>query len=195
MLTINAPWIRRIGVWAGICFGLGCLAYIIYPGLLPEFLRFLEKVFKDIFGPKVERLDFSASLLIFRNNLVAASFSLFLGVFLGIIPVVSVGLNFFVLGFLFAVFITSAKLGGLTFFFFVMPHGIFEIPALIIAAAFGLKLGFFWTRPTKSLDRRGNLLAILKQNLQILPLLILLFLAAALTEVFVTGNLVRFFVK
>ncbi len=170
----------------------GALTFLFEPELLPKFQKFLDEVFREILEGRELALDFESVMLIFRNNMMAAILVLFGGIIFGLLPLASAAINFFILGFLFAVFAASSPQ---IFLLAVLPHGILEIPAFLVAAGFGFKLGMFWTKPDKSLSVAGNLFASLKQNFKLLPLLAILFFLAAVLEIFVTGNLVESLLK
>ena len=180
LLKSNSVWIRKISIWAGVWFVVGAGAYLFRPDLLDSVSQFLDMVFRDILADKAPALDFSTALLIFRNNLEAGLLALFLGIIVGIVPLMVVALNFFILGFLFAIFTLPYSASGvLTFAAAVVPHGIIEVPALLLASAFGLRLGLDWK----------NWKVTLKQNVQIVHLLAVLCFLAAIIEVFVSGRL------
>ncbi len=169
------------------------MSYLLRPEILGAMQKFLDEIFRDILGQEKLVLNFSSALLIFKNNFFAASLSLFLGVFLGFVPLLMLAVNFFILGFLFAVFVVSPPLaeqfpGFLIFLLSLLPHGILEIPALLLAAALGLRFGFSWVPAG---GRLQNLKQALWQNLQILPWLLGLLFLAAVAEIFITGNLVN----
>lgn len=183
LLQENAIWLRRVTIWAGITMGIGAMTFILEPGLLPKFLLFLEEVFEEILPEEGFGQNFSTVFLIFKNNFTAVLLCLFLGIIFGIIPVLAIGLNFFILGFLLAIPFVFADFSQILLVLLsILPHSIFEIPALLIAAALGLRLGISW-REWKN---------CLKQNFQILPLLVILLFLAAVIEIFVTGSLVKF---
>jgi len=73
------------------------------------------------------------------NNVMASILILVSGVLIGIVPVFAVGSNGFVLGVLYRHVseMTGYSKAGLM----VLPHGVFEIPALLISASYGLWLG------------------------------------------------------
>ncbi|MDP3993620.1 MAG: stage II sporulation protein M [bacterium] len=171
-----------MSIWALLWFAIGTGTYLVRPDLLESVSQFLDRVFRDIWGDKAPALDFSAVLLIFSNNLEAALLALFLGIIIGIVPLMVAALNFFILGFLFAIFaLPYSPSGALIFAAAVVPHGIIEIPALLVASAFGLRLGLDWK----------NWKVTLGQNIQIAPLLAALLFLAAVIEVFVSGKLVE----
>lgn len=101
---------------------------------------FIEDVLKQL----VDKIDGLGSLetilFIFQNNLRSAFLGLFLGLFLGVFPVMAALSNGIILGYVFRkVFINS----GVFEFWRILPHGIFEIPAVMIALGLGMRLGMF----------------------------------------------------
>jgi stage II sporulation protein M len=78
-------------------------------------------------------------LFILLNNVFASLLLLLLGLLAGVIPFLSVGFNGFVLGLIFrhaaeAVGYEEAALN-------LVPHAVFEIPALLLTASYGVWLG------------------------------------------------------
>ena len=73
------------------------------------------------------------------HNVMATIFVLVSGVIVGIIPTFAIGSNGFVLG---VVYRQVAEVDGYSKAALkVLPHGVFELPALLIAASYGLWLG------------------------------------------------------
>lgn len=112
----------------------------LFAFLFSERFIFLEEILMDILL-KTEGLNgIELIVFIFRNNFMSALFALILGVFLSIIPVMNALLNGAVLGYV-------AERVGSTIGFFelwrLLPHGIFELPAIFIAIGLGIKLGMF----------------------------------------------------
>ena len=77
---------------------------------------------------------------IFFNNLQSSFFGIIFGVFLGIFPVIGAIGNGYILGF---VSLLASKEGGLPVLLRLLPHGIFELPAVFVSLGLGLKLGTF----------------------------------------------------
>lgn len=78
-------------------------------------------------------------LFILLNNLIATWLMLLLGVAFGILPIVAVGFNGFLLG---ALGREGVRVVGYAqTALHVLPHGVFEIPALLLAASYGLWIG------------------------------------------------------
>src|SRR5512139_739884 len=76
---------------------------------------------------------------ILLHNVMASLLLLASGLLYGIVPVLAVGSNGFVLGVLYRE--AAATLGYAKAALKVVPHGIFEIPALLFTASYGLWLG------------------------------------------------------
>lgn len=77
---------------------------------------------------------------IFLNNLQSSFFSMVFGVLFGIFPMIAVIANGYLLGFVASM---SVKVGGSLILLKLLPHGIFELPAIFISLGLGLKLGMF----------------------------------------------------
>ena len=73
----------------------------------------------------------------------------------------------------------------------VLPHGIFELPALIIAEAAAFSFGTAVMLALFKKDGKKLLLPNLRQNARYLAIAILLLLPAALIETYLTPLLVR----
>jgi stage II sporulation protein M len=78
-------------------------------------------------------------ILIFLNNTLKSIFIVFSGAFLGIMPLFFLVANGMILGYLAA--IQPAGELWSTFMLGIVPHGIIEIPAILLASAYGLRFG------------------------------------------------------
>lgn len=80
-------------------------------------------------------------ITIFKNNLLIAFLMIVLGLFLGVYPAFAIFMNGLIIGAY--IEMIYAKIQSISFILLGMiPHGIFEIPAIIVAAGFGIRLGF-----------------------------------------------------
>lgn len=79
-------------------------------------------------------------IFIFLNNLLVALISVFLGAILGLFPIFIALMNGFVVGIVAGKVLESNGVGYLLVG--LVPHGIFEIPAILIAIGLGLKFGY-----------------------------------------------------
>lgn len=77
---------------------------------------------------------------IFLNNVQSSFVGLFFGALLGIFPLIAIIVNGYLLGFVSSM---SVNLEGIFILWKLVPHGIFELPAVFISMGLGLKLGTF----------------------------------------------------
>ncbi|URN96230.1 MAG: stage II sporulation protein M [Candidatus Pristimantibacillus lignocellulolyticus] len=103
----------------------------------------------DALSELVQEMDQSSNptltliMVIFLNNAIKSVLVIFLGAFFGLFPIFFLLVNGMILG-----FIIQLSLEGTIdisvwdlIFKTLLPHGILEIPALIVAGAYGLRLG------------------------------------------------------
>ncbi len=128
-------------------------------------------------------------LLILRNNLLVGLLMVLLApLTLGVFGSVATLINGFVVGYIGAVFFDFSRLG-----FFVCgiaPHGVIELPALVLAAAFALRVGASMVRPSPGgwwAGMRLGLADYLRGALVFVPM----FALAALIEAYVTPAVLR----
>jgi stage II sporulation protein M len=126
-------------------------------------------------------------LIIFINNAIKALGIVFLGILLGLPPLLFIGLNGFILGGF------GSALESVNGWRYVMasfvPHGVIEIPVILLATALGLTVGM---ESLKWLARRESRVKLqLSDSLKVYLRWILPGLAvAAIIEVFVTPLLI-----
>ncbi len=189
-LTVeNRRWLRASFILFIITAILGATAFFSWPGLLEVIIEGLAERFGS--DPA---LDMNLALQIFLQNLMVAAIAIFGGLLFGLLPILVVGVNGFIFGFvLTSVFFIADQnpasslaliLGG------IAPHGILELPAFLVAAAIGLRLGLEWLRK----EAKGSRWNILKNNFKnafiVFPALAFVLILAALIEVFVSGKIV-----
>ncbi|SFM62313.1 stage II sporulation protein M [Methanolobus profundi] len=122
-------------------------------------------------------------LLIFVNNAVKMFFSILLGFALGIIPFGFLLMNGFVIG-IFAHYQTVEN-GALFVIAGLTPHGLIEVPMLIISSAVGMKIGYVALQALRSrpVDLKEEIIKGIKFYLHwLFPLIFL----AAVIETFIT---------
>ena len=143
--------------------------------------QILEKVFSEY--AELEDLGpITLFLLIFFNNIVITFVMMLLGTVFAISPIIFVWANGFMFGIILS--IISAKIGSLTTLLGLLPHGIIEIPAALLAGGYGIWLG---KKGYRALRYKEPLLRSIKIAMRgyvqyILPL----FFVAACIEVFIT---------
>ncbi|EEG76712.1 stage II sporulation protein M [Dethiobacter alkaliphilus] len=133
------------------------------------------------------------ALILFFHNLTASLQVILLGLILGIPPLFSAIANGSVLGILAfqlgqeGVAVVPFLLAG------ILPHGIFELPAFLLSAAFGLKLGYHLVFPLPGLKRLESVKNIFREIGGALPMIVILLAIAALIEVFITPAVLLYF--
>ncbi|MGP8321590.1 MAG: stage II sporulation protein M [Methanosarcinaceae archaeon] len=78
-------------------------------------------------------------LFIFFNNAIKSLMILILGIGFGILPLLFIAYNGYIIGVV--VYVISGKNGFIYVLSAIMPHGILELPMVFISAAIGLKMG------------------------------------------------------
>jgi stage II sporulation protein M len=156
--------------WAiGLFFASFILAFFISPSgtLLNYILEFIQELLEKTQGMSVtELIGF-----IFFNNLKSSFFGMIFGVVLGIFPVLALMVNGYILGFVSSLAIAEE---GVLSLWRILPHGIFELPAIFISLGLGLKFGSFIFQEKRSEAFRNFLLNSLRVFLFIvIPLLII----------------------
>jgi stage II sporulation protein M len=124
------------------------------------------------------------AMAIFAKNVFALLLSFALSPILCLVPIITLVVNGGLLTFVSATIIQEESLGfvlaGL------LPHGIIEVPALILGEAAALSFGFMAIIALFKKERRNQLLPCLKQNFRYLMIAFALLLPAAIIEAFVT---------
>jgi len=144
-----------------------------------EILRFIQELLEKIEGMSHTQLI----RFIFFNNLTSSFLAMILGFFLGIFPLISSISNGYILGFISSL---SVQNEGLSVLYRLLPHGIFELPAIFISLAMGLKIGTFIFRKNRKIPLKEYFLNSLRTFILIvIPLLII----AAIIE----GSLIFFY--
>ena len=104
--------------------------------LLKPILDMLKELMSELEGKTLVELVW----FIFFNNLKVAFIGIISGVFVGILPVFLIIANGFVPGIVARMSVDAAGVGSL---WRLLPHGIFELPAIFISFGLGIKIGSF----------------------------------------------------
>lgn len=108
---------------------------------------------KDFFAPFLTLPPWKMFLAILLNNTTVSFFVLLSGILFGLVPLLAVAINGYILGAAYP--IASEKVGYFIAAMEVLPHGVFEIPAVILSAAYGLWLGVIFARRIRRRDMPG----------------------------------------
>ena len=124
-------------IWAiALIFLGGALLGFVFSGSL----GFLDEFLREIVGQIEGLSSFETIIFILQNNLASSFYGILLGVVLGIFPVLNALLNGVLVGYVFKLTWLDS---GISEFWKILPHGIFELPAAFISLGLGLRLGMF----------------------------------------------------
>lgn len=126
----------------------GMAAGVIVPVLLPETARSVGEGVDQFIGMARQLSQPELFLFIFLNNAVKALAMMYLGVVFGLVPVAFLFFNGMVIALVITGFALTVDAG--TAAVTLLPHGILEIPAVVLAAAMGLRLGVSFARRLRS---------------------------------------------
>ena len=199
LLRLNWAWIAA----AGAIFLLGCLVGFTSARVAPErTLEVAEPVLSQLETLAAQVLATDSPLvrsgLIFANNARASVLTLLLGAGFGLVPLGVLLANGSIIGLLigFGTGTPLPELAGLPrdplfFAAALLPHGIIELPAVLVIAAWSLKLGLAPWLPSAAGARVAVWRTTARESLQILVPVIVLLLVAAVIEANVTLALVQ----
>lgn len=126
-------------------------------------------------------------LFIFLNNSIKAFLVMLSGFLFGVLPVIFMVSNGYILGVVAAVAQMSS--GAERVVLGLLPHGIFELPAVFIASGYGLWLGRKFYRLIRY---REPFRQSLKWSLsRFIKIVVPLLLIAALIETFITSEIIK----
>ena len=164
-------------------FGVGIASGLATPAdnsLPSEYITVFEEQFSGILTlPKP-----LIALFIFLKNTSALLISFALSPIFCLVPVLALFINGLVIAFVSTLVIEEESLGFLLAG--LLPHGVFELPALILGQAAALSFGTVVILALFKKERRNLLLPSLKQNLKYLVVALALLLPAAIIETYIT---------
>jgi stage II sporulation protein M len=172
-------WILvAVGLFAtGVAFGLAIPDN--FDSVFTEDVAAFEELAK-ILGP----FKLSTAGFIFLKNVSALLFSFIFSPLLCLVPAIALIANGGLLSFVSVTFVKQESVGLLLAG--LLPHGVLELPALIIGEAAALSFGTMVIIALISRRRRGQLAPNLKQNVKYMALAFALLLPAAIIETYIT---------
>lgn len=177
---------------AGV-FTVSFIAGILISEKNPDASENVLKLLKDTYGGFTALPPFTMMVEIFKNNLRNSFAALLLGLGLGIVPFAFAAINGIVLGILVEFFLK--KQGAFFVLAAILPHGIIELPMVLISVGIGFRLGHAAYLSLISQKTIQELLNELKQAIIfyariVAPLLLL----AAIVESYITPLIVSRFI-
>jgi stage II sporulation protein M len=158
---------------------LGAVAYPLLRGQLPELIQ-------AAFGGMMLGGDWEIIGKVFLRNVSASLIIMLLGITV-ILPPVVLALNGFVIGLIFR-FAMEKGMGPLSVAAGILPHGMFELPAIFLSAAVGMRVGLeLATKKGRRISSGAQAIreAAAAYMLAVLPLLAI----AAVVEILVSKNM------
>lgn len=180
---------RKIFIGSTFLFlGMVVLGYLSAPFLPIEILEHLRQTFAPFF----ELSDWELVFAIFIHNTLRIFLIILFGLIVGIVPFIFLVTNGFIIG---VVVYEVAILKGITIAILgVVPHGIIEIPAIILGISLGFQEGLEvikWLLKKKSQVRHSLKIGLKTFLKLIVPALFL----ASLIEVFITSQILEILIK
>ncbi len=134
-----------------------------------EIIKIIAELIKKTEGLGI----FGLISFIIVNNIQSAFFGMVFGVFFGIFSFFVLLINGYILGFIAS---ETVKLKSGFILWRLFPHGIFEIPAIMIALGIGLRMGSFLF--VKHKDRKKEFIDLIYSSLKafifvVIPLLVI----------------------
>ena len=111
-------------------------AFAIVAFFYPQNFEFIDRWISELVERTRDLTGIEMIAFIFFNNLQSAFFAIMLGFFLSLFPLIALFINGSVLGYVYSKVYAES---GVSDFWLILPHGIFELPAIFIAFALGIK--------------------------------------------------------
>jgi len=174
---------RWLFIAAGL-FLLGMLLGLFMPATVSSKLTRDQLEMLRGLGQVLQPFTITMALFVFFKNVTALIFSFVFSPFLLLFPIIALTLNGWFLSFVAVSVVQETSLGFLIAG--ILPHGIFEIPAIVIGEAAALSFGSFAIMCLFSKEKRVKFVPHLKQNLKYLLLAAAFLLPAAIIETYIT---------
>jgi stage II sporulation protein M len=189
---------RRWITIAVLLFIFGCVAGYVAASAEPQRVSELIQPIVERLGGIGERIVRSGSAyertwILFQNNVGAVLAMIAGGVVFGLLPAYGSLQTGAVLGIVTGLgsLISPAAASPRLLVLSILPHAIFELPAVWLASAWGMKLGLAWLAPSAE-GRRGEVFrATAAEAAQVFALAVVLLFIAAAVEANLTLSLVR----
>jgi len=124
---------------------------------------------------------------IFGNNFKVSLLMIVAGIFFGVVPYFFMFSNGALVGFLLNIVRAKTAVSPLlTFALGILPHGIFELSAMVIAAGAGIKIGTVILVPLRGYRRGASLAIACREAAYLIVLVACLLVVAAIVETTIT---------
>ena len=174
---------KRWNLVAVCLFGIGIVLGLTAQDTIANFLAEDLAALQEL-GASLGPFKVTTAIFIFIKNISAVLLSFIFSPILCLLPILALVLNGWLLSFVSAIVAQEKSLGFVLAA--LLPHGIFELPALIIGEAAALSFGTMVIMALISKERRKLLLPNLKQNLRYIMVACVLLVPAAIIETYVS---------
>lgn len=176
-------WVLIAGGLFVIGIGTGIAVATVMPDGIADLFSEQVSTLGDI-GDFLRPFSLTMLAFLYLKNALVLVVSFLFSPFLCLIPVIALLFNSAFLSYIAVIIAQEKSLGFLLAG--LLPHGIFEIPALIIGEAAALSFGVAMIVALFTRDRGNRLLPRFKTNLKYLLIALALLVPAAIIETFVT---------
>ncbi|AIJ06036.1 hypothetical protein JH146_1194 [Methanocaldococcus bathoardescens] len=180
---------RKVVLFVSLVFILSlAISYILVINV--KYFSYLGDMVFQNFQKHVENLKITLNedsstiiLAIWKNNLTVCILNYIIGIFSLFVIVV----NSYILSYV------LYKFGAESFIYLVLPHGIIEIPALILSASSGIlfNIGLVNFLTNIKFRTKREVLHYIKESLKLLVLSIILFIVAGIVEGTITFKIAK----
>ncbi|MFD1428178.1 stage II sporulation protein M [Kroppenstedtia sanguinis] len=191
---------KKLITIASLLFILSIVAGYLASGPASEWLK--QSGVWDQFMEKAKTIEknpswWAAFGLIFANNMFASMTMIGTGLFFGIYPLMGLVFNGMLVGVILGTASEQSGIHPLTLFITqILPHGILELPAVILAVAYGIRLGILvfrsmigWGSPRLRKENRRAWSDYLRR---ITPMIIGIMVMLAVAAVIESGLIVAY---
>ncbi|MEA1985591.1 MAG: stage II sporulation protein M [Euryarchaeota archaeon] len=126
-------------VTIAVIFVLSTIAGYVYTSMNPDSAALALGELEGLIDILKDLSPLEIMLFIFLNNTIKSLFAILLGVGFGLVPIIFIAYNGYVLGVI--SYVTSSSEGLGFVLAAIIPHGIIELPMVILSVAIGLRLG------------------------------------------------------
>ena len=158
MFKESISYLKESMIYFWIIVGLFLFSALI-GFMFPENFVFFDELLKELAEKTTGLGHGELTWFIFQNNILSSFIGLTFGIVLGVFPLMGTLINGLLLGYVYA---QASAVAGLGVIWMLIPHGIFELPAVFISFGLGLKLGMFIFTKNKKKELIERLIKSLK---------------------------------
>ena len=172
-----------------LLFAVGLISGLVTPASITS-LIFEDIAAIDEFGGMLASLPtILAVIVIFVKNVSVLLLSFVLSPIFCLMPIMALTVNGWILAIVSAAVVEKESLGLVLAA--LLPHGVIELPAIMLGEAAALSFGMIATLSLFKKEKRGLVLPNFRQNIKYLMIALALLLPAAIIETYITPMFLR----